>query len=98
MKTFLKCMYEAAGRNNKLANYMNTYNTSIHNIEPLLNEAAEIYAKQSNSHKPVVGGPVSDVRSEGEQLGNEGSAKSVRVECPVCGVQYGHAFNCSLNL
>lgn len=45
-----------------------------------------------------IGGPVSDVRSEGEQLGNEGSAKSVRVECPVCGVQYGHAFNCSLNL
>jgi len=28
-------------------------------------------------HKPVVGGPGSDVRSEGEQLGNEAVEKSV---------------------
>ena len=33
-------------------------------------------------HKPVVGGPVSDVRSEGEQLGNEGSGTvAARGQC-----------------
>jgi hypothetical protein len=37
----------------------------------------EYKARSERLHKPVVGGPGSDVRSEGEQLGNEGVAKSV---------------------
>jgi hypothetical protein len=32
---------------------------------------------EAQLQQPVVGGPVSDVRSEGEQLGNEAGAKSV---------------------
>ena len=64
----------------------------------------EYKARSERLHKPVVGGPGSDVRSEGEQLGNEGSAKSVcdglgqhdfRLKgsyliCTKCGIRYTH--------
>lgn len=45
-----------------------------------INSWVELYRKlqtEQNSHKHSVGGPASASVSEGEQLGNEGSAKSV---------------------
>ena len=49
-------------------------------MQIIIEEAMEYYTEQSNSHKHGVGGPVSDVRSEGEQLGNEALGKAGEVE------------------
>lgn len=39
---------------------------------------------EQNLNKHLVGGPVSDVRSDGEQLGNEAWAKTVSDVCAKC--------------
>ena len=78
MKTFLECVNEAAGIVKCKMINKEAFDEMMKYLSPILNKAAEIYAEQSNSHKPVVGGPGSDVRSEGEQLGNEAGEKSVR--------------------
>jgi hypothetical protein len=104
MKTFLECVKEAASVRNLKAPIKTLYFELPQELIETLKEAADMYATQSNSHKPVVGGPGSDVRSEGEQLGNEGSAKSVcgglgqhdfRLKgsyliCNKCGIRYTH--------
>jgi hypothetical protein len=76
MKTFLECM-DLAAREVGDTGFKNWLNFKL-DAEQLehLQRAAEIYASQSNSHKPVVGGPGSDVRSEGEQLPAEGQGEA----------------------
>ena len=56
MKTYLECLDEAAVilKNKTLAKYLKM-TLSKPSVE-LLEKAAEIYAEQSNSHKPVVSG------------------------------------------
>lgn len=89
MKTFLKCMYEAARKNNKLAYYFNRYNAIVRDIEPLLNEAAVIYTEQSNSHKHGVmqGLPYYQLcpKCFGEgYVPSIGTTSSLHRICPVC--------------
>jgi len=58
-------------------------------------EAMELYAELSKSHIPVVGGPGSDVRSEGEQLPAEGQAQNGRVEKCNCRYPKYNGYTCS---
>ena len=78
MKTYLECVNEAALK----IGYKNLVeDLQVDNAEPVIDvliKAADMYASQSNSHKPVVGGPASASVSEGEQLGNEAGEKGVR--------------------
>jgi hypothetical protein len=76
MKTYLEVLSEAAELNKK-PHISAAIKLELSDDElTLLQEAADMYAEQSNSHKPVVGGPASASALEGEQLGNEGSANS----------------------
>jgi len=45
-----------------------------------LDKVIDYHQTEQKLQQPVIGGPVSDVRSEGEQLGNEAGEKSVRVD------------------
>lgn len=84
MKTFLECT-DLAAREVGDTGFKNWLNFKL-DAEQLehLQRAADIYASQSNSHKPVVGGPASASVSEGEQLGNEAGGT---------GVSDGHTHN-----
>jgi len=81
MKTFLECLDEAAAitEAHHIIAYIKLSLDEIHLV--MLQAAADIYSTQSNSHKPVVGGPASDGAKEGEQLGNEAQVQSGRVGC-----------------
>jgi len=81
MKTFLECLDEAAAitEAHHISAYIKLSLDEIHLV--MLQAAADIYSTQSNSHKPVIGGPASASVSEGEQLGNEAWEKSVSDGC-----------------
>ena len=63
MKTFEQCVIEAAGKSNMLGEYRRKYKAVIKYIEPLLIEAADIYAQNKQSHKLAI----MPVASEGEE-------------------------------
>lgn len=54
------------------------FRSSDNKINEMHLEAMDLYAEQSNSHKPVVGGPASASAKEGEQLPAEGQAQNGR--------------------
>jgi len=71
MKTYLECIHQAA-LDMKATDHYNSYYAVINYIAPILNRAADMYAEQSNSHKPVVvrGGAIEaqSVPLEGDAL------------------------------
>jgi len=71
MKSYLECIEEAAVRAGDISLSTEIVLSLDETLLELLDTAADIYASQSNSHKPVIGGPASASVSEGEQLGNE---------------------------
>lgn len=76
MKTFLECLDEAAAitKAHHISAFIKLNLDEIHLI--MLQAAADIYASQSKSTIPVVGGPASASVSEGEQLPAEGQGEA----------------------
>jgi hypothetical protein len=78
MKTYLKCLHEAACEMKATDTY-NSYSAILNYMAPILQKAAEIYAKQSNSHKPVVMQAEGSASAEGATVGQRSVDTGVRV-------------------
>jgi hypothetical protein len=77
LKSYLQILEEAAEKENIYGIVPELRFRLDEQAMDFIEKSTDIYASQSNSYKPVIGWPVSDVRSEGEQLGNEAGEKSV---------------------
>jgi hypothetical protein len=90
MKTYLKCLHEAACEMKATDTY-NSYSAILNYMAPILQKAAEIYAEQSNSHKPVVMQAEGSEGAEGATVGNSAAGQSGSVSgsiisrCKDCG-------------
>jgi hypothetical protein len=101
MKTYLECLSRAAEVTDQVALSANIKLTLSDDELILLQQAAEIYAKQSNSHKPVFMQAEASASAEGAAVGNSAAGKGVSgglfQVCPVCNGKYEHHYSCDLN-